>query len=244
MLAAGLYDIGQGQDQEGHQKNDCRKADELRTVVLLIGLVEHELVADTQHAVGQYDAVDGIAGGGFVFQGIEGFLPATGFLEDRYDGVLSLVAQFLFGHLDGLVGLSLIGQIVHFEAAAVNGVQPLLLTFLKGLVALEEPAEVATVIVAECLTCLDVEHTVRGVFLGSDQGHRQQTVSLSEVIVVGHVDDVHVDRGHVGIVALLCHAAKGIAPVLLGFCLITAVVVDVSKHVHGHVHLGVDLFLA
>ena len=122
------------------------------------------------------------------------------------------------------------------------------LTFLHslliGLVTFEELGNIARVIVADSAAGHDVEYTFGGVFLGNLLGLGEQFHCFLGVIAHLYVDDVHVDRGHILIVALLLHQFEGFIEITLGCFLVTTDTVDMAKQVVGHVHLVFKVLFA
>ena len=122
------------------------------------------------------------------------------------------------------------------------------LTFLHSLlisfVTFEELGNIASVVVADSATGLDVEYTFGGIFLGNLLGLVEQFHCFFGVIAHLYVDNVHVDGGHILIVALLLHHIEGSIEISLGSNLVTTDVVNVTKQVVGHVHLFFKVLLA
>ena len=116
--------------------------------------------------------------------------------------------------------------------------------FLIFLIAFHEFVVVAPVVVAQGAAGLYVEHAFGTVLDGYLLGNLQQGVGLFGAVVECHIDDIHIDGGHAGDVAVFLHQAKHLAPVVFRLFLVTTVTVDMALHVHCHIHLLIDLLLA
>ena len=120
----------------------------------------------------------------------------------------------------------------------------LFLALFIQLVTLQELVYLPSVIVAQCLSCLYVEHTLGCVFLGYLLCLVKQHQGLVGVVVQSHVHYVHIYRWDALIVSVFRHHVYHLVEAFLCSLLVAAVLVDVAHHVHGHIHLLVQLLLA
>ena len=101
---------------------------------------------------------------------------------------------------------------------------------------------VAVIEIGNTLARLNVEHTVRGVFPCCLQGFLKQAVGFFRVITELHIHDVHIYGRHTLIETVFLHQFQHLVEVSLCCRFVSAIVVNVAKHVVGHIHLFFQTF--